>query len=133
MKNQDERDIYESGAGAMMSPAAHMMLSQVNTQQRLNNAKKQIQIIQYKCSSTVATENEKILNIRVPGQTEGAARGPISYIDILENCEAVLKFEVIGKKAPLKVNFHYDKTLPQPDLKIYSSDEHKLPNAQNSM
>lgn len=41
----------------------------------------------------------------LPALTDGAIRGPIKEFDILENCEIVLKFDVKGRKHPLRINF----------------------------
>lgn len=65
-------------------------------------------MIQYQCNTVVAAENDKIVNLLVPSTQDYAARGPVTKVDIVENCSIVCKIDVKWRKVPLKIYLEYE-------------------------
>lgn len=64
--------------------------------------------MKFECQNIIADEDQKYIPIEVPDINQGNARGPEKKVDIISNCQIVIKIEVKGRKAPLKINFHHD-------------------------
>jgi len=56
----------------------------------------------------VAAENEKFVYLKTPSYEAGKARGPAASVDVIENCEMIVKVDVKGRKAPLKIYINYE-------------------------
>ena len=124
-------------------------LAKTDANKPLNEAKRQIKIIQYTCNNTVAAEHEKVLLIKSPDPKEGPKRGPQRSIDIIESCPLICKVDVSGRKAPLRIHVEYENQVEDDkrpktakvagerqnikDLRVFASDKSKNPKENDCL
>jgi hypothetical protein len=93
----------ENSLGALESQS----LGKADSSERLQNVIKNIKMVKFLCSKTVASESERIIPLQTHPQS--AAKGAVTTIDVVEGCSLVCKVSVRGRRAPLKINIAYMK------------------------
>ena len=78
-------------------------IEKTDCSQLINQATKDIKMMQYACDRVVSKEEDRIMPLKVNPSGDGG-KAPPSFIEILPDCTITCKIDVTNRKLPLKLN-----------------------------
>ena len=105
-------------------------LQNLDADQVLQDASKQIKIIKYQCNNAVVQDDQRHIVLRTPGPLDGVKPGLETVVDIIEKCPLACKIEVYGRRMPISIHLNYSYNFQTATTE--TNVENSIENAKNS-